>query len=587
MRNVDHSVDVVVVGSGASGMVAAWSAARHGLSCLVIEKAAQFGGNSTLSGGGAWLPGAVVFERCGEKDDPEKVFQYLRTLAPNVDPERQRRFIREIPVFTRAIEASRYFANGSGFQWVRGYPDYYPKWGGNPEGRGLWAAPIDERELGPDMALRRGHGRNTRMPGAPKGMWMTSDDVHYLLQLRWGTWGSVRTLIKLLFRTVVSNLTGSQVVTSGAALITRLRLALSEQNVPLWLETPLKSLIQDESGRVVGVEAERGGKLLRIGARHGVIMAAGGFEGDREKRAEYQPDALHSGSQGSPDNTGDWIAPARRVGAKLDLMDDSWWMPAFVFPAGVGATLLERGYPGQFIVNGAGKRFTNEIAPYIDFGHAMIEGHRTGVSHFPCFMIIDQRTWNRCFFRGLPGRRMPSEWLASGHVKQAQTIAELAAKIGVPPDNLVGTWNRFNQFARKGVDADFQRGESVYDRYFGNPKLKNPNLAPLEQAPFYAFTMALSDLGTKGGMLTNPNAQVLREDGSVVEGLYAVGNNSAAVMGNSYAGPGATLGPAMVFGWVAGNHIADTARQGRPAESVTPLLVAERRRSQGQVQGAR
>lgn len=560
MPNFDHVVDVVVVGSGASGMVAAWTAAHRGLNVIIIEKAAQYGGNSTLSGGGAWLPGAIVFQREGEKDDPEKVFKYLRNIAPNVDPDRQRRFIREIPEFTKTIEASRYFANGSGFQRVRGYSDYFPHLGGNPDGRGLWAAPIDERKLGEDMVLRRGHGRNARMPGAPKGMWLTSVDIHYLFQLRWGTWASVRTLFRLGLRTIISNLTRRQIVTSGAALITRLRLALKEKDVPLWLETPLKSLIQDDQGRVVGVEAERKGKSILIEARYGVIMASGGFEADRDKRARYQPDALHSGTQGSPDSTGDWISPAESVGARLELMDDSWWMPALVLPESTGSTLMERGYPGQFIVNGAGKRYVNEITPYIEFGHAMIAGHKTGVSHFPSYMIIDQRTWDRCFFRGLPGRKMPEAWLSSGKVNKADTIAELAEKIGVPPENLVETWQRFNGFARNGVDEDFHRGESSYDNYFGNPRLKNPNLEPLEKAPYYAFTVALSDLGTKGGMLTNPNAQVLRKDGSVIEGLYAVGNNSAAVMGNSYAGPGATIGPGMTFGWVAGNHIADMAR---------------------------
>lgn len=566
MTNFDHTADLVVVGSGAAGMVAAWSAARRGLKVLIIEKAARFGGNSSLSGGGAWLPNAPVLQRQGETDDPEKLLAYLQAIAPEVDPARHRRFIDEAPQFARALETTPHFSNGGEFQWIKGYSDYYPKQGGNPKGRGLWAAPIDERALGEDMPLRRGHGTQMRFPGAPKGMWMTSTDVHNLFQLGWGDWKSVRTLIKLGVRAAISNLTGSSIVTSGAALITRLRLAVKDLDVPLWLNTPLRSLIQDEGGRVIGVEAEREGKTIRIGGRYGVVMASGGFEGDRDKRAKHQPHALHSGTMGSPDNTGDWIAPAEQVGADLQLMDESWWMPAFLLPEGTAGTLLERGYPGQFIVNGEGRRYINEITPYAEFGRTMIARHRTGVSHLPSFMIIDQRMWNRGFYRGLPGRKMPESWLSSGKVKKADTIGELAEKIGVPAANLIETWERFNRFAAQGVDEDFHRGESSYDNYFGTPKLKNPNLTPVVKPPFYAFTMGLTDLGTKGGMVTNANAQVLRKDGVPIEGLYAAGNNSAAVMGASYAGAGATIGPAMVFGWVAGNQAADQARLNYPAE---------------------
>ncbi|MDB5425410.1 MAG: putative dehydrogenase, partial [Phenylobacterium sp.] len=351
---------------------------------------------------------------------------------------------------------------------------------------------------------------------------------------------------------------------SGGALVTRLRLMLRDAGVPLWLNTPMQSLITDDQGRVIGVQAERDGRPYRIGARHGVVMAAGGFEGSHEKRAKYQPDAIHAGTQGSPDNTGDWIQPAEAVGAALDLMDDAWWMPALKFPGATPGMVPERQYPHQFIVNGAGKRYVNESCPYTDFGHVMIEGHKTGVSHFPSFMILDQFAWDHYFFRGLPGRPMPQDWIPSGLVKKADTMADLARQIGVPAENLVETAERFNRFARQGRDDDFHRGEDAYNNYYGNPAYKNPNLGEVKKAPFYAFTVVLSDLGTKGGMLTDEHARVLRKDGAPIPGLYAVGNNSAAVMGNSYAGPGATLGPAMTFGWVAAHDISERARLNRP-----------------------
>ncbi|MCR5879570.1 FAD-dependent oxidoreductase [Phenylobacterium sp. J367] len=434
MEDFDVTVDVVVVGAGAGGMVSAWTAAQLGLEAVIIEKAGVYGGNSALSGGGAWLPNAPFFQRLGEGDDPEHLFRYLQTIAPNVKPERHRRYIAEAPRLAAAMETTPYYQGGKGFLWIKGYADYHPKLGGNPKGRGLWPQPIDERVLGEDMTTRRGHGRAGRLAGTPPGMWMTSADLHDLMTLRWGTLRGPLMLLRLGWRSLVANLLGWKMITSGAALITRLRLMLRDEGVPVWLNTPMRRLIQDDAGNVVGVQAERGGRTYRIRARHGVVMAAGGFEGSKEKRALYQPDAIHAGTQGSPDNTGDWIAPATEVGAALDLMDDAWWMPALSFLPGQALGMVpERQYPHQFIVNGDGKRYVNESCPYTDFGHRMIEGHRTGVRHFPSHMILDQFAWDHYFFRGLPGRPMPKEWLTSGMVKKANSIGELARLIGVPP----------------------------------------------------------------------------------------------------------------------------------------------------------
>ncbi len=556
MKEFEHTVDVLVVGSGAGGMVAAWAARRAGLEVLLIEKSPQFGGNSALSGGGAWLPNSAPFRRLGEMDDPEQLLAYLRAIAPDVAPERHRQYLDEIPKFVAALEETPQFQGGRGMFWINGYSDYFPEQGGNPKGRGLWATPIDERVLGDLMTQRRGHGAAGRIPGMPAGMYMTSYDYHELLTIAWRSWASYKALVRLSWRSIMSKLTGRRMVAGGAALITRLRMMLRDAGVPLWLNTPLKSLVTDAGGDVVGVIAERDGAICRIAARRGVILAAGGFEGSDELRALYQPDALHSGTQGSADNTGDWIDPARQVGAELELMDDSWWSVGMRVPGAVWGILAERQYPHQFIVNAEGRRFVNEAKPYTAFGHAMIAGHKTGVSHFPCYMILDDFAWRNYMFRGLPGRRMPQEWLTSGLVKKADTIEEMARLIGVPEPNLVETTSRFNAFAREGRDLDFQRGESPYDNWHGNPHYRNPNLGEVKKSPFYAFTIVLSDLGTKGGMLTDDNARVLRKDGAPIHGLYAAGNCSASIMGRSYAGPGGTLGPAMTFGWIAGNHVS-------------------------------
>jgi hypothetical protein len=241
-------------------------------------------------------------------------------------------------------------------------------------------------------------------------------------------------------------------------------------------------------------------------------------------------------------------------------MDDAWWMPAMNLGRGFFPLVAERQAPGQFIVNQAGERFVNESAPYTDFGHAQLEGQRTGVGHIPAYQISDRRALKRNFIAGKPPWKEPTDWIAAGVVHTAPTIEELATKIGVPPEALKATQERFNELARKGVDEDFGRGNTAYDNYYGDPSYPNPNLAPVDQPPYYAFEIVPGDLGTKGGLLTDADGRVLRADGSPIGGLYASGNASASVMGNDYAGPGATIGPAMTFAYVAARHMAAGSR---------------------------
>jgi 3-oxosteroid 1-dehydrogenase len=320
---------------------------------------------------------------------------------------------------------------------------------------------------------------------------------------------------------------------------------------------------------VTGATIVKDGAPLRIYARRGVILATGGFDHDLAWRKEHQPTVEQDWSFGNLAATGDGIRAGQQVGAAADLLDEAWWFPAIQWPDGRMQFMLnERMMPSQFIVNGEGKRFINEAAPYMDFGHAMIDGQRSGVSHIPCWLITDHRSFNRYVVAGhlpLPkipgapvptGRKLPKAWLESGVVKAGNSWDELATKIGVTAGQLRDTAARFNELARSGHDDDFNRGDSVYDNYYGDPTLPNPNLYPLGKPPYYAFRVVLGDLGTSGGLRTDEYARALRADGSVIPGLYAVGNTSAAVMGRSYAGAGATIGPAMTFGYVAAKHLA-------------------------------
>jgi 3-oxosteroid 1-dehydrogenase len=328
--------------------------------------------------------------------------------------------------------------------------------------------------------------------------------------------------------------------------------------VPVHYETALTSLII-EGGRVVGVRATRDGVEIAIRARRGVILGSGGFEKSEALREKYLPSPTDSDwSTAADSNTGAGIEAGVAVGAAIDLMDDAWWGPTIPLPSGPWFCLAERNLPGSIIVNSAGKRFMNEALPYVEATHAIYEGEATGVSHVPAWLVMDQRYRNRYLFAGLsPRMPFPGRWYKFGTVRKASSLSGLAAEIDVPAEALEETIRRFNGFAASGIDEDFHRGESAYDRYYADPRVKpNPSLHTIDKGPFYAVKIVPGDLGTKGGIVTDERARALRPDGSVIEGLYAAGNCSSAVMGHTYAGPGATIGPAITFGYLAAEDIA-------------------------------
>ena len=563
----DHTVDVLVIGSGGGGMTAALKADAAGLSTLIVEKSAKFGGSTALSGGGIWVPGAPAQRRAGYTPDPEGVFDYLKTITGGlVSDARLRAYVDAAPEMMDFLEhCSDWFE----FVWKPGYADYYPELpGGSERGSTINVPEIDLRKLGAEE-------QNLLAPLAlaPKGIWFAPKDLRLFYQVR-QNWRGKAVLVKLIWRMFRARVFGDRMAAIGQSLMARMRLALQEHDIPLWLSAPMTELITDVDGRVVGAVVERDGAAIRIAARGGVVLATGGFDHDMQWRRRYLPLLEQDWSFGNPAATGDGIRAGEKVGAATDLLDEAWWFPAMCWPDGrLQFMLNERMMPAQFVVNGAGKRFINEAAPYMDFAHAMIEGQRSGVEHVPCWLVTDIGSFHRYVVGGhLPipkvpfapvptGRKIPQAWLDSGIVAAAASFEELAVKIGVPAAELCDTAQRFNDLARRGHDDDFNRGDSAYDNYYGDPTLPNPNLAPLGKPPYLAFQIILGDLGTSGGLLTDEHARVLREDGSVIAGLYATGNTSAAVMGRSYAGAGATIGPAMTFGYVAAQHISENSHR--------------------------
>ncbi len=560
--NWDHEVDILVVGSGAGALVAAITAADRKANVLVIEKSGEYGGTSATSGGGIWIPNSPLVaanpmaEAMGHTDTEEEAFQYVRALsAPNVPDSLIRAYIKNAPKMLDWVVKNtpvRYTAQP--------YPDYHAELPGGKQGfRTHLPEPLDGKLLGDDILTQRA----TSPAASLFGLVNWRFDETYTVLFRPKGW--YKTLAGMLWR-YVSDIPHrfrsrkDRYLTLGTALLGGLKLALNQRGVPLWLNTPMVGLIE-ENGRVLGVEVRRNGKIERIGARRGVVLAAGGFERNAELRKRYLPgdaDPTVSGSQ--VNNTGDTILAAEKIGADLRNMQSSWTAPVFRVPGEERGRLctIERALPGCIMVNQAGKRFLNEAASYHIVGQKMIEANTPGAGTQPSWMIFDY-TYRHKYPMG-PVMPLVPDFLQAPAVQKilhkAASIEELARKINVPAETLAATVRTFNEGARRGEDPEFQRGAAAYDRMYGDARVTpNPTLAPLDKAPFYALPIYAGDIGTNGGVVVDEYARALKADGAPIEGLYVVGNNAASVMGQSYPGAGATLGPSMTFGFVAARHV--------------------------------
>ena len=554
--------DVVVVGSGAAGMVAALTAAHQGLSTVVVEKAAHYGGSTARSGGGVWIPNNEILQRDGVTDTADEARKYLHAIIGDVVPA------EKIDTYLdRSPEMLSFVLKNSPLKlcWVPGYSDYYPETaGGKATGRSVEPKPFNAKKLGPDeKGLEPPYGK------VPMNMVVLQQDYVRLNQLKRHPRGVLRSL-KVGVRSVWANATGKNLVGMGRALIAPLRIGLQKAGVPVLLNTALTDLyVEDGAVRGIYVRADGAPESAEpqlIRARKGVILGSGGFEHNQEMRTKYQRQPITTEwTVGAKANTGDGILAAEKLGAALELMEDSWWGPTVPLVDAPWFALSERNSPGSIIVNLAAKRFMNESMPYVEACHHMYGGeYGQGPGpgeNVPAWLIFDQQYRDRYIFAGLqPGQRIPKKWLESGVVVKADPLTELAEQTGLAADALNATIARFNGFAATGVDEDFHRGESAYDRYYGDPTNKpNPNLGAIEHGPFYAAKMVPGDLGTKGGIRTDVHGRALRDDNSVIDGLYAAGNVSSPVMGHTYPGPGGTIGPAMTFGYLAALHLAGAA----------------------------
>lgn len=546
-QTFDHTFDVVVVGSGGAAMATALGAVDEKLDVVMLESTEKWGGSTAMSGGGLWLPNNPLMQRERVSDSRESALEYMEACIGDVgrctSRERKEAFVDSVSDLVTTAE--RY-----GVEFVRAgeYPDYYPELPGGRIGRAVEVKPLDSKVLGDWYSTLR---LTAPLP-------IMTDDV-WLIQRAWSTWGGFKRGASLVFRMLGFLGTGRRGVGIGAALATAMFAGVVQKGgAKLWLSSPVEELIFD-GDRVVGVRITRDGRTQTVGARHGVMLAGGGFDRNALMRVQYH--GIEGDSSGNPGNLGSAIGLGQRAGAALELMDDAWWGASVIGADGGDPSFIvgERALPYSIMVDGRGERFANEAESYVDLGHHMLEHDKDGA-----YWIIGEARHARRYMRTYAmDPRTNKKLAAEGLMAKADTVEALARKLRMEPATLRATVDRFNAFARAGVDDDFGRGRSAYDRYYGDPSvIPNANLGPLEKGPFTAYRVVIGDLGTKGGVVTDEFARALREDGSVIEGLYAAGNNSASVMGRTYPGPGSTIGPPAVFGLRAARHMAGAGSAG-------------------------
>ena len=555
-QQFDEVFDFVAVGSGGGGLCSALFMRSIGKSVVVLEKAPLIGGTTSRSGGVMWIPNNRFMKEEGIEDSYEKAMEYMEATAgqsldaPGTTPEKRSAYVTEGPRMVDFL-----VEQGIKLRRVPSWPDYYDdRSGGSVPGRTVIADLFNVNELG---------AWKDRLE--PNFMVIPAYHVEgFEIALMKHSWKGKLAMFKVGLRIVLAKLTGKSWTTSGGALQGRVMQACLKAGADLRPSSPAKSLIV-EDGAVKGVVTEKDGKQWRIGARLGVLVNAGGFSHNQEMRDKYQPGTSAKWTAATPGSTGEMILEMNRIGAAIGQMEESVGNQMSIPPgsenSGDGVELGSVGgqmnicKPHSFVVDQSGVRYMNEAGSYMEFCQNMLKRDKT-VPAVPSWWIVDQQYMDDYMYTGtMPGTKKPQEWYDSGFLKRADTIEELAGMVDIDPAVLRATVDRFNEGARNGVDPQFNRGGRAYDNWLGDFNREGSHtLAPVEKGPFYAASVVPGDVGTYGGVVTDANARVLREDGSVIEGLYASGVSTASVMGRIYPGAGASVGPSFTFGYIAAKH---------------------------------
>ena len=558
----DYTCDVLVIGSGAGGLSAAVTARHHGLDVLVVEKADVFGGTTARSGGWAWVPCNPLAVRAGVDDSIDKARTYLKHETGNhFDAGRIDAFLDNGP---KMVD---FFERNTALKFVLGpaFSDYHPDApGGMPGGRPVVAEPFDGRELGKEITRLRPPLQEITFLGMMIGS--GKELLHFFNVTR-----SLKSAayVGVLFTKYLRDLAlhgRAMRLTNGNALIGRLAKSAFDLGVPIWTSAPAKELTETD-GAITGAIVEKEGKRIRVAARRGVVLAAGGFPQDLARRKalfNHAPTGKEHWSPAPETNTGDGLTLGENAGGSVieGYPNPAAWVPVSLVPRRDGTKgpfphFIDRGKPGVIAVTRKGVRFTNEANSYHDFVQAMLRA-TTGEAERCAFLIVDHPTLRRYglgFVKPFPVPIGPN--LRSGYLVRGKTLGELAKNAGIDVKNFEATVSEFNASAVVGRDPAFNRGGNSYNRYLGDPDHKpNPCVGPIASGPFYAIKVVPGDLGTFAGLRTDANSQVIDATGTPVPGLFAAGNDAASIMGGNYPGGGITLGPALTFGYVVGRRLA-------------------------------
>ncbi|MYM64014.1 FAD-binding protein [Pseudomaricurvus sp. HS19] len=550
----DEQTDFIVVGTGGGALCGALTMLSQGNQVIVLEKSSLVGGTTARSGGVMWIPNNRFLLRDGLDESEERARTYLEALCgeqqntPGSTPLRRQTYI------TRAAQMLEFLLQqGIDIDRYRYWPDYYDELpGGLSVGRSVGAKLFDINQLG--------EWKQRMVPGFMPYPAMVDEAMQmpYFKRSPKAFW----LCVKMVGRALYAKLTGKHYVSAGAALQARQLHALLRMEADLRTDSPVSSLIEQNS-QIVGVVTVKDGKPWRIGARLGVLVGAGGFAHNQSMRDQYLPGTSDLWTSAAPTDTGEMIQEMARHGAQLAQMDEMVGNQCTLPPGSkrgdIRATAQSiTAKPHAILVDQTGVRYMNEGGSYMAFCKGMLQRNQAEAA-VPSWGIFDSRYLKKYMFAGImPGGKIPQEWFDSGYLKKADSLAELASLLDLSPDTLQATVERFNGFVAKNHDDDFQRGERAYDRWLGDPLHKpNPTLGTLEKGPFYAFPVVPGDVGTYGGVVTDEHARVLRADGSVIAGLYATGVSTASVMGRYYPGAGSSVGPSMTWGYVAARHAAE------------------------------
>ena len=553
--------DLIVVGSGAAGLAAACTAAALGLRVMILEASDRVGGTTAVSGGMVWIPANSKMQAAGISDSLTSAREYLaRTVEGSCMDSRLSAYLERGDEAIRFLEAHTSLR----LQPVPHYPDYYPDLpGASTGGRVLEPVPFDARTLGPDFRQLRDPLPEFLLLG---GMMVSRKDLVVLRRVGRSPralWHATKLATRYAFQRLKAH-RGTTLVL-GNALVARLFKSARDLGVDFTLESPVIGLIT-EGGTVVGVRTNQGGNEQRLHASHGVVLASGGISHHQDLRRHYVPAAAGSLSatvKSGADRSGAHLAV--EVGARLSEAQAigelglAHWVPVSRFqradgvPAVFPHTVTDRAKPGLIAVDGHGRRFVNEAKSYHEFVKAQLRASDTRI---PAWLICDKHfLWKYGLGRIRPFALSVRREVQNGYLKQGDTLDKLAMQLQLPSEQLIKTVLDFNEQARNGVDPTFGRGSDAYQRHLGDGDHKpNPCIAPVEQAPFFAVSVSPADLGMAAGIVTDDRARVLSRDGQPIPGLFACGNDMHSVMNGAYPGPGITLGPALVFGYIAASQ---------------------------------